>query len=120
MTAPDILLTAFLMGAAGSLHCMGMCGPLALSLPLPQQDVAGRLKGGLLYNAGRITTYTLLGLVLGSFGEMLLQPQWQQGLSIGIGVLVLLYLFGAQKRLDKAGAAARPFLKLRAVLGALF
>ncbi|RYZ21831.1 MAG: sulfite exporter TauE/SafE family protein [Chitinophagaceae bacterium] len=120
MSTPEIILSAFLMGAAGSLHCLGMCGPLALSLPLPQRDIAGRLKGGLLYNAGRITTYTVLGLVLGSFGEVLLRPEWQRGLSIGIGVLLLGYLFGGQKRLEGAGATAKPFLKLRSALGALF
>jgi uncharacterized protein len=108
------------MGAAGSLHCMGMCGPLALSLPLPQQTMAGRMKGGLLYNAGRITTYTMLGLVLGLFGAVLLRPEWQRGLSIGIGVLLLLYLFGGQRRLEGLGASVKPLLKLRAALGVLF
>jgi sulfite exporter TauE/SafE len=108
------------MGAAGSLHCLGMCGPLALSLPLPQQTMAGRLKGGLLYNAGRISTYTLLGLLLGSFGEVLLRPEWQRGLSIGIGLLLILYLLGGQRCLEGLGASAKPLLKLRAALSALF
>ncbi|RYY38658.1 MAG: sulfite exporter TauE/SafE family protein [Chitinophagaceae bacterium] len=120
MTLPELISTSFLIGAAGSLHCLGMCGPLALSLPLPQTTMAGRAKGGLLYNAGRISTYALLGLVLGTMGEVLLQPQWQRGLSIGIGALLLLYLLGGQKRLDRAGSSAKPFLRLRAALSGLF
>ncbi|RYY94995.1 MAG: sulfite exporter TauE/SafE family protein, partial [Chitinophagaceae bacterium] len=120
MSPTELLSTSFLIGAAGSLHCLGMCGPLALSLPLPQTTVAGRLKGGLLYNAGRITTYALLGLVLGTVGEVLLRPEWQRGLSLGIGALLLLYLAGGQKRLDRAGTSAKPFLKLRSALSGLF
>lgn len=116
----SLLSTAFLIGLAGSLHCLGMCGPLALSLPLPQATMAGRLKGGLLYNAGRISTYALLGLVLGTVGEVLLRPEWQRGLSIAAGTLLLVYLFAGQRRLDRVGARATPFLKLRAALSALF
>ncbi|RYY86437.1 MAG: sulfite exporter TauE/SafE family protein [Chitinophagaceae bacterium] len=120
MTLPELISTSFLIGAAGSLHCLGMCGPLALSLPLPQTSMVGRLKGGMLYNAGRISTYALLGIVLGTVGQVLLRPEWQQALSIGIGSLLLLYLLGGQKRLDRAGSSAKPFLKVRGALSGLF
>ncbi|TCZ74859.1 sulfite exporter TauE/SafE family protein [Flaviaesturariibacter aridisoli] len=120
MSLTELLTSSFLIGAAGSLHCLGMCGPLALSLPLPGRTMGARLKGGLLYNGGRITTYALLGLVLGTVGEVLLRPEWQRGLSISAGALLLLYLFGGQKRLEGAGAQAKPFLRLRSLLSGLF
>ena len=60
-----ILAPALLLGLAGSLHCVGMCGPLLLALPL---DAAGKrqvLRQMLVYHAGRILTYAALGMLFG-------------------------------------------------------
>ena len=79
----------FLMGLVGSFHCLGMCGPIAISLPIGNgsgwQFVAGRL----LYNAGRIITYAGLGLVAGAFGQSLQMVGVQQIVSVIAGVLIL-------------------------------
>ena len=81
--------TALMLGLAGSLHCVGMCGPLALALPRPP----GRLLGGrLLYNLGRTVTYAAMGVVFGLLGQTLLVAGWQRGLSIAAGLLILVYL----------------------------
>ena len=58
--------TAFLLGLVGSLHCAGMCGPLALALPAAGNTPAAYVLGRVAYNAGRIVTYCLLGICLGS------------------------------------------------------
>ena len=55
----------FLLGLLGTAHCLGMCGPLVLALPASR----GRLRSHLLYHAGRITTYTIVGAVLGAIGS---------------------------------------------------
>ena len=60
--------TAFLLGLVGSLHCAGMCGPLALALPAAGNTAPAYVLGRVAYNAGRIITYCLLGIVFGLVG----------------------------------------------------
>ena len=86
---------AFLIGLAGSLHCAGMCGPLALALPVPGN--AGYLWGRLAYNLGRIVTYSGLGLVFGLLGRTLHLVGFQRWLSIALGVALLVGLFSSRK-----------------------
>lgn len=63
---PEIWL-AFSAGLAGSGHCLGMCGGIVTALALSHRnsDASGRFLFNLLYHAGRICTYTLLGLLVG-------------------------------------------------------
>jgi len=84
------IVSGFGIGLLGSLHCAGMCGPLALSLPAPPASRAAFYAGRLLYNLGRTVTYALLGLLAGSVGGLIVVAGWQQGLSIGVGSIVLL------------------------------
>lgn len=53
-----MIWTAFILGLAGSMHCAGMCGPLALALPHPGRGMAGFVAGRLFYQVGRITAST--------------------------------------------------------------
>lgn len=84
---------AFSMGLLGSLHCAGMCAPIALSLPYPEQQGWKRLKSILLYNSGRLITYSLLGLLFGLLGKGLFLAGWQRGISILMGTGLLLASF---------------------------
>jgi len=82
--------TAFVVGLAGSLHCIGMCGPIAIALPF--RDI-GRLRlllGRVAYNVGRIITYSVLGLGAGLIGQTVNVSGYQQVLSIVLGALILL------------------------------
>jgi len=87
------LWTAFIMGLVGSLHCVGMCGPIALSLPYQGSHRLVAAGNVLLYNAGRIVTYALLGVVIGFFGRGFFLAGFQSYVSIGLGVLLLLIAF---------------------------
>ncbi len=91
------LWTAFILGLAGSLHCAGMCGPLALALPTPDHRLTPLLAGRLAYNAGRVVTYCLLGLLFGLLGKVFAVAGLQQTLSIALGVALLLGLFLSPK-----------------------
>ena len=62
------LWTAFLIGLVGSFHCAGMCGPIALALPLDKGSWFDKIAGGLIYNSGRIITYMILGALFGLLG----------------------------------------------------
>ncbi|MEW6128587.1 MAG: sulfite exporter TauE/SafE family protein [Acidobacteriota bacterium] len=60
----------FALGLVSSLHCVQMCGPIVLSysLPLGKHTRRQQFFAHLSYNAGRILTYTVLGLMAGLAG----------------------------------------------------
>lgn len=84
------ILEGFVIGFFGSLHCVGMCGPLALALPLPTKSVWQKVIGALLYNIGRAVTYSLLGLIFGFVGVGLKHSGIQEMVSILCGVVMIL------------------------------
>ncbi len=80
---------ALALGLFGGLHCAGMCGPLVLALP--PGGVAGWrfVAGRLVYQAGRVLTYSALGALLGVAGEGLRIAGLQRWTSIAAGVLLI-------------------------------
>lgn len=80
---------AFFIGLFGSLHCIGMCGPLAFAIPAPRNQLWLLLADKLLYNAGRVFSYSILGLLAGLLGRQLWVAGLQQGISIASGVLII-------------------------------
>ena len=87
------MLSGFVLGLFGSVHCVGMCGPITLVLPRGTRPGALYVVGRALYNLGRMVTYATLGLAAGYLGKRLVLSGAQQYLSIGLGVLVLAFLF---------------------------
>jgi uncharacterized protein len=83
------LWTAFIVGIVGSAHCAGMCGPIALALPLKSDNWFTRVGGGIVYNTGRIITYMLLGAIFGMLGKGLHMAGFQLWASIVIGILMI-------------------------------
>ncbi|HMP93842.1 MAG TPA: sulfite exporter TauE/SafE family protein, partial [Phnomibacter sp.] len=85
-----IILGGFLLGLAGSLHCVGMCGPIAISMP----GFIGKpaLLSRALYLTGKALTYTLLGFVFGLVGQRIALAGFQQALSIATGSLLLVWV----------------------------
>jgi len=82
-----MLLTAFVLGLTSSLHCVGMCGPIALALPGRQRAGSMFVWGRLTYQAGRVATYMMLGAAIGLFGEGFNLIGYQDSLSVGLGAL---------------------------------
>lgn len=80
---------ALLMGLTGSLHCAGMCGPIIWVMPFQAMSGFRRWLGIGLYHFGRISIYAVLGFILHSFRSVF-DPQWQQYVSIVLGVLLLM------------------------------
>ena len=118
-----MFLTAFAIGALGSFHCIGMCGPIALSVPMGGKTGLAGIIRGLAYNLGRVTTYAILGLIVGFLGKKLMFGNFQQGLSIGVGILILLFVILPKtitKKLDPTSIFARLFLKLKSTFQGIF
>jgi sulfite exporter TauE/SafE len=117
------LAAGLAFGFLGSVHCVGMCGPLALSLPGGDQPrwLFWAERG--LYNLGRAVTYTLLGVLVGLAGQVVSLAGIQQPLSVGIGVLMILgatvpWVARQARRLEQAPSA---FLeRVMAPIGSLY
>jgi sulfite exporter TauE/SafE len=84
------LIAAISLGLLGSLHCVGMCGPLALALPIHHKSLSFKIGSVFAYNIGRALTYFLLGVLFGLIGQGFAIFGLQQFLSISIGSLILL------------------------------
>ena len=116
-------VVAFMIGIVGSFHCVGMCGPLALALPLSNNSVITKFTGAFIYNAGRIVTYSVFGLIFGLIGQTAALFGFQQWLSIGAGALILLFIITPKKYKMQHAATNYTngfFAKLRVQLGRLF
>jgi sulfite exporter TauE/SafE len=87
--SPEIL-ASFFVGLLGSLHCVGMCGPIAIALPIPNANNISFVIGRLLYNLGRVATYSFLGAVFGLLGSRLVISGFQQSVSITLGIAILI------------------------------
>jgi len=92
--------SGLILGIAGSLHCMGMCGPLLMALPFESEKRSLKFLRLFLYHAGRMSAYLLLGLIGGLAGHSVSLAGWQQALSIVLGSIVL-FLFVRQVLFSK-------------------
>lgn len=88
----QLLIAGFTIGIVGSFHCVGMCGPIALALPVADAGKWKRLLFISLYNIGRVIAYAFLGMLFGFLGNQFFIGGYQQILSIILGVLILFFL----------------------------
>lgn len=93
MNLGDIAIFAgFGIGVLGSFHCVGMCGPIALALPVQGKTGFQKAIAILLYNLGRALTYASMGLVFGLLGSSFSLFGLQQWVSIIAGSAILILL----------------------------
>jgi hypothetical protein len=84
------MISSFLLGLFGSFHCIGMCGPIVLSLPYHKSNQS---LSTLQYNLGRILAYAVLGFIFGIFGKGLIISGIQQWVSVLAGILLIVSVF---------------------------
>jgi len=110
---------AFVAGLVTSLHCAGMCGPLACSLMPAPGDRADAQTVSTAYHVSRLTSYAALGLLAGGLGRAPLTWVSQSALRWLPWVLVLLFVALAlrwDRYLPKSAALGRLTWKLRSWL----
>ena len=114
------LITPLTIGIVGSLHCMGMCGPIVVALPLKNQNLFTKILGAILYNSGRVATYGVLGLLFGLLGRGIHMAGFQQWTSIILGIVMIvsvLFPFVFREKITVgnllAGMAARLISRLK-------
>ena len=118
-----ILISALVLGLMGSFHCAGMCGPIAIALPLHGNTVPQKIFGGTLYNVGRTITYGIMGAIFGLLGQGISMIGFQQKISVVMGAIMIISvlfpaLFKNQYRLDKSWFSLVG--KLKKTIGQMF
>ena len=106
-----MIYSALVLGLLGSLHCMGMCGPIAFMLPVNRSNSWAKAGQIGLYHLGRIFAYSIIGLVFGLIGKSLYIFGIQQQLSIAIGVLMIVLVLIPSRHTSKF-KVAQPIYKL--------
>lgn len=81
------ILTALVLGLGGSLHCLGMCGPIVMMLPY--REGTGSVTSIAFYHLGKSFSYGLLGIIAGLLGSAFVSLGFQQILSIAAGIFVI-------------------------------
>ena len=118
----EVLLSALMLGLIGSFHCAGMCGPIALAIPLNNKNWFSKINGSLIYNIGRAITYAAMGAVFGLFGKGLVMAGFQKWVSIIMGlIMVTSVLFPSlyKNNIDLGRTASSFVGKLKVKLSAL-
>lgn len=106
-----MLLSALVLGLMGSLHCVGMCGPIAFMLPVNHKQPAKKLGQVTIYHVGRLLAYGIIGLLFGFIGQGLYLFGVQQKLSIAIGAIMIILVLMPYKYLGRL-RLARPVYKV--------
>ena len=118
-----MLYTAFILGLISSFHCIGMCGPIAMMLPVDRNNQAKKTSQIVTYHIGRLSAYAIIGLVFGLLGKGLFLAGIQQKLSIFIGVAMILIILIPEKVFAKYNFSKPVFKlisKIKTTLGSQF
>jgi sulfite exporter TauE/SafE len=86
-----IFIPAFILGVISNLHCLGMCGPIALAIPLNRSSKSSMLFGILQYHIGRVLVYGILGYLVGYIGMGIQLFGVLQAISIIAGIGIIIY-----------------------------
>lgn len=117
-----LIISAISLGFASGFHCIGMCGPIALSMGLTKSQAINFHLQNLIYNLGRIFTYTLFGAILGLVGEGFQLAGVQGYLTIAVGILLIVmafFSFGGKDIASKVPFLSKLLLKIKMSLGKL-
>ena len=87
----ELLIIAFSLGLVSNFHCLGMCGPIALALPLNRKNMFTKILGIMNYTLGRGVGYAVLGIIIGLIGMTASVLGTLQWLSIASGVLIIIF-----------------------------
>jgi uncharacterized protein len=92
-----MLYSALILGLISSLHCIGMCGPIAMMLPVDHKNEAKKVTQIVTYHLGRLSAYATIGLIFGLLGRGFFLAGIQQKISIFIGIAMILVALTPEK-----------------------
>lgn len=118
-----MLFSAFIFGLISSFHCIGMCGPIAMMLPVDRNNSAKKVTQIITYHFGRLTAYGTIGFVFGLLGKGFFIAGMQQKLSIFIGVAMIVVILIPEKVFARYNFSKPVFVlisKIKTTLGSQF
>ncbi len=117
LTGVQTPLAGLIAGLVTSIHCVGMCGPLACAVLPANAPGQGSPQVALgLYHLSRIVSYALIGALAGAFGAAVAGVfafPMTSLLPWALVVLFLVFLFGWEKRVPLPAAVSRAVFRLR-------
>ncbi|MEO8533071.1 MAG: sulfite exporter TauE/SafE family protein, partial [Flavobacterium sp.] len=84
-----------------SFHCIGMCGPIAMMLPVDRKNEAKKITQIITYHLGRLSAYATIGLIFGLLGRVFYLAGLQQKMSIFIGFAMIFVVLVPEKIFSK-------------------
>lgn len=118
-----MLYTAFIFGLISSFHCIGMCGPIAMMLPVDRTNQAKKVTQIITYHLGRLTAYGTIGFIFGLVGKGFFMAGLQQKLSIFIGLTMIIIVLTPDKLFAQYNFSKPVFKiisKIKTALGSQF
>ena len=118
-----MLYSAFIFGLISSLHCIGMCGPIAMMLPVERNNPSKKATQIFTYHLGRLSAYGTIGFIFGLLGKGFFLAGIQQQLSIFIGVAMICIVLIPEKIFAKYNFSKPVFKlisKIKTTLGSQF
>lgn len=92
-----MLYSAFIFGLISSLHCIGMCGPIAMMIPVYRANPTKKTTQIITYHLGRLSAYASLGLLFGLVGKGFFLAGIQQKLSLFIGIAMIVTILTPER-----------------------
>ncbi len=102
----EIYISALLLGLIGEIHCVGMCGPIMLILPVDRKNTWKRTLQLIIYHTGRLLAYGSIGFIFGLFGKGLELAGLQQKISLVFGILLVIVAFYPSVKIFQSGSPA--------------
>ncbi|TDX84215.1 sulfite exporter TauE/SafE family protein [Epilithonimonas xixisoli] len=115
-----LVISAIGLGFASGFHCIGMCGPIALSMGLTKNQKTNFYLQNITYQLGRILTYSFLGGILGIIGQSFELAGFQKYLTVSVGILLIImavFSFGGKDFASKIPMVSKALLRVKMQLG---
>lgn len=113
---------ALIAGLATSLHCAGMCGPIACGLGTLAKSETERLTSASLYHGSRLLAYGIIGTICGAIGQQPLQWFFDSPAALLPWVMVLVLLImalGLDRKIPRPAILSRLTARARFKAGKL-
>ncbi len=107
-----MIWSALILGVAGSLHCLAMCGPLVVTI---NQHRSQSALDQIYYHGARVLVYMLMGALAATFGMGIKFTSSQQILSIATGFLLIAGLLISWRGVS--GQWAKVVLRIKTYVG---
>ncbi len=106
-----VYISGLILGLSSSLHCLGMCGPLVMAIPMKRHTPYAHAWGITQYHLGKTLTYAVLGFMIGLIGLSVQTFKWMQILSVVSGIVIIAFAWGKFIRIPIGQTILQKFMR---------